>query len=564
MAKGKAAKVKVPQKAAGPAQREEEALQWLRPFRMTPFRWSPSFIGSLATMLACGLIAAYLMYSDLSYGLPLYYHPDEPRKAMAAFKLAHGNVPDRFNHPQFMLAFAAPFIHIGGALGAHPLLAGRAAVATLGVATVCLLYWVGRMLAGPLAGSAAALLYATAPLVVVAAHDFKEDIPLAFWLTLQLLFLIRYIQQGSLRNLYLAALAVGGAVGTKYTGLIGIPLLAAGLLWGPASHHRWEPLLLTCPLILGGFLVTTPTVLANPAAFLQGVSFEVQHALFGHGMKQVAVAGGGIAIMEPGSYIRVSPLTYLWTYHLRYSLAPGLSIAGLLLAGIGAVMTVRGQNRHWWLVASGLGLFYTILESLPLKPPPFAARYMVAVLPSAVLLGGGAVALAWQRGPLLKGLLSILFAAAIGINGFESARQVAAMRPDTRDAAREWTYAHLPRGARLILPELIYYTPFGGSFDQPDFPFELKDLQTFSFDEMMEAGLDRRVYVVASSFNYQRHLEYPNHKPEISRFYRMLFERYTPLATFAPPFPSLGFHNPTIHIFRLSEDPPALPAVQGR
>jgi 4-amino-4-deoxy-L-arabinose transferase-like glycosyltransferase len=515
-------------------------------------------------MLACALIAAYLMYSGLSYGLPLYYHPDEPRKAVAAFKLAHGAVPDRFNHPQFMLVFSAPFIHIGKALDIHPLLAGRAAVATLGVATVCLLYWVGSMLGGPLAGSAAALLYATAPLAVVAAHDFKEDVPLAFWLSLQLLFLVRYIRNGGSRDLYLAALAVGGAVGTKYTGLMGIPLLAVGFLWGSASHRRWEQLLLTLPMMIGGFLVTTPTVLANPAAFLLGLSFEVQHALFGHGMKQSAVAGGGISIMEPGSYITISPIPYLWTYHLRYSLAPGLSVAGLLLAGAGAVMTVRGGSRRWWLVVASLGLFYTILESLPLKPPPFAARYMVTVLPPAVLLGGGAVALAWQRGPLLKGLVSLLFVATIGINSYESARQVAAMRPDTRDMAREWAYAHLPRGARLILPGLIFYTPFGGSFDQPDVPFELIDLQTFSFSEVMEAGLDRHAYVVVSSFNYQRHLEYPNHDPDASRFYRTLFERYTPLATFAPPFPSLGFHNPTIQIFRLSEDLSAPPTVQGR
>lgn len=562
MAKGKAAKVKVPQKAAEPSQREEEAFQWLRPFQMTSFRWSPAFVGPLAAMLACVLIAAYLMYSDLSYGLPLYYHPDEPRKAMAAFKLAHGTVPDRFNHPQFMLMFTAPFIHIGKALDAHPLLAARTAVATLGVATVCLLYWTGTMLGGPWAGSAAALLYATAPLTIVAAHDFKEDIPLAFWLSLQLLFLIRYIRDGGVRDLYLAALAVGGALGTKYTGLIGVPLLAVAFLLRPASDRRWELLLLTFPLIVGGFLVTTPTVLVNPSAFLLGLSFEAQHALFGHGMKQMAVAGEGLSIIGPGSYITISPLPYLWTYHLRYSLAPGLSVAGLLLAGAGLVMTVKANNRGWWLIAVGFGLFYMILESLPLKPPPFSARYMVAVLPPAVLLGGGAVAIAWQRGPLLKGVLSILFAAAIGINSYESVRQVAAMRPDTRDMAREWAYAHLPRGARLILPGLIYYTPFGGSFDRPDFPFELKDLQTFSFSEVMEAALDRQAYVIVSSFNYQRHLDYPNHDPDASRFYRTLFERYSPLATFTPPFPSLGFHNPTIQIFRLSEDPSAPSVLQ--
>ncbi len=105
-------------------------------------------------------------------------------------------------------------------------------------------------------------------------------------------------------------------------------------------------------------------------------------------------------------------------------------MVGLILTLAGLVWAVIRGDRAWWLVSVGLGLFYLVLETLPLKPPPFAARYMVAVLPYASLLGGGVLAFAWESRPPLKALVGLLCAATIGINGFQSVRQVWAMRPD--------------------------------------------------------------------------------------------------------------------------------------
>jgi hypothetical protein len=504
-------------------------------------------------LLGCVLVAGYLLYTNLSYGLPFYYHPDEPVKAKTAVELARGQVPMRFNHPQFMLVFTVPFIYIGDRFGVHALLAARAAVATLGVATVCLLFIVGKSLAGRMAGVVAALLYATAPLTVVTAHYFKEDIPLAFWLTVQLLFLVRYLRGARSRDLFLAAGALGGAMGTKYTGLIGLPLLVGAVLFGPPSSGRWKLLANGALLAAAAFVVATPTILWHPARFMIGVYFEGLHAIFGHGIKGFWDAEGRFLTAYPRGALTISPVSSLWTYHLRYSLVPGISLTGVVLALVGAFMAVTRGDRAWWLVATGLGLFYLILETLPLKPPPFAARYMVVVLPFAALLGGGALALAWEDGTARKAAIGLLCAATIAFNGYRSLQQVQAMRPDTRDVARTWIMRNIPHGARLVLPGLIWYTPFaGGSFKWRDVPYDIVALQEPSYSELLTASLDPRAYLIVSSFNYQRHLDFPDVDPDAARFYRMLFERYMPLATFSVPFRSLGFHNPTIQIFRLT------------
>lgn len=497
------------------------------------------------------------MTANLSYGLPLFYHPDESVKIIAAVELARGDIPARFNHPHFMLFFSYPFLHTGWGFGLHPLLAGRAAVATLGIATVGLLFGVGRYLGGPLAGAAAAMLYATAPLAVIAAHDFKEDIPLAFWLTLQLLFLVRYLHHGRSRDLFLGAAALGGAIGTKYTGLLAAPLLVGAVLGGPIADHRWRRLGVAAALVVVGFLATTPGILTHPGQFVAGISFEVRHALFGHGFARVAGSGGAVNGGSLERSLTISPLSHLWTYHLRYSLAPGFSLAGILLAIGGGVVAVTRGDRGLQLVAGAAALFYLALETLPLKPPPFAARYMVIVLPYAALLGGAALAWAWTSGGRSRVLVGLLCASTIGLNGFETIRQVGAMAPDTRDQARDWIMRTLPRDARLILPGMIWYTPFAGNFEKADFPFTLTLVRETSFTELFEVSRDPNAYMVTSSFNYQRYLDHPDFKPEVTRFYRTLFERYTPVASFRPLHHSLGYHNPVIQVFHFADAVPA-------
>jgi len=510
---------------------------------------------SLFGVVGCGLVAVCLMYWNLSYGVPYYYHPDEPIKAMSSMELVRGRIPPRFNHPHFMLFFSVPFIHVGRTLGVHPIVAARASVATLGVATACLLFIIGRSLAGLMAGAGAALIYATAPLAVVAAHDFKEDIPLALWLTVQLFFLVSYLRGGRSRDLFLAAGALGFAVGTKYTGLIAAPLLVGALLVGPVSGRRLKALGIAGLLTVVAFLLSTPSVLRYPGEFLTGLSFEGRHAMSGHGILEPWNTGSGAAAKSPKDPLTISPLSSLWTYHLRHSLTPGISLAGMFLVMIGAFIAITRGDRAWWVVASGLGLFYLVLETLPLKPPPFAARYMVAALPYAALLAGGTIAYARESRLPLKVLVCLLFAATIGLNGFRSFQQLEAMRPDTRDEARAWILRNIPHGARLIIPGLIWYTPFAGSFHGQNFPYEIAADEDPPVPQLLTASLNPRAYLLVSSFNYERYLDHPDFNPEMSRFYRSLLEQYTPLATFRVPFRSLGYHNPTIMIFHLAGGP---------
>jgi 4-amino-4-deoxy-L-arabinose transferase-like glycosyltransferase len=508
--------------------------------------------GMVPLLLPCGLLAAYLMCANLSYGLPLLYHPDEARKVQLATAIARGEVPRYFAHPHFMLNFSVPFIALAKSFNVSPHLAARAAVASLGVATVCLLGFIGRSLAGRLAGVAAALFFATAPLAVVAAHDFKEDIPLAFWLTLQLLFLVRYLTGARLRHLYLAAAALGGAIGTKYTGLAAAPLLVGVLLCGPAVERRWKALGTAALIAAAAFIAVTPAVLVDPVGFVTDAAFEARHAVLGHSSELAWDSAGRVSGLD--RTIRVSPVPFLWTYHLRHSLVPGISVAGVLLTLLGAVVALVRGKPGGRIVASGFLLFYVALETLPLKPPPFAARYMVVALPYAALLCGLAVAFAWTCAPAQRIAVGLLFVATIGANVYQVVQQVHAMRPDTRDTARAWIFQRVPPGSRLIIPSLLYYSPIAYASRPLGFPYDAVPSAPRS-SMTLANGMDPRAYLIVSSFDYQRYLDHPDVDPEASEFYRLLFDRHSPLATFSVPFQPLGFHNPTIQIYHLGNSP---------
>jgi hypothetical protein len=197
-------------------------------------------------------------------------------------------------------------------------------------------------------------------------------------------------------------------------------------------------------------------------------------------------------------------------------------------------------------------LYYFAVETLPLKPPPFAARYVVPVLPFAALLAGSAFSFDRQGRAWLKGLACCLLAATLISNGYRSYRQVHAMRPDTRDQAREWILRNIPYGAQLMIPGFEAYSPFGdesGAAPQTKPAYDFVPVSRSAGEALRQATSEPRSYVVVSSFTYQRYLDRPEINPEMHRFYSALFERHTPLVRFEIPFEPLGFHNPTILIY---------------
>jgi 4-amino-4-deoxy-L-arabinose transferase-like glycosyltransferase len=405
--------------------------------------------------------------------MPNLYHPDEDNKVRVVMRFYREGTadPDYFNHPAFLLyslAAAGWVAHLvaGLAVEAPALYAvGRAWVGLLGGFTVLATFFLAREAAvgwlsrerrseagveyaGPgwrenLAGVVAAGLLAVTPLHVVISHYVKEDVPLAMWATLALIFYVRIARDGRRRDYVLAAVCTGLALATKYSGVTLLPLfLAAHVVF--VLGHREEGWPWGCGVrVPGGWKLAVPvaaavgvclslgrsagTYFANALA-LAAVAFLVFRPVptgrEAHWKWRVLVKAGLVllmvlvvfvainpyALLNAGRFredfgyerhhalryghqgMKVSPWGYFWGFHLAYSLLPGMGWPLLLLALVAAAALLAVRRPGVRVLQLAALLWYLVHEASWLKPAPNFDRYMAPVLPPlCVLLGLGLV-----------------------------------------------------------------------------------------------------------------------------------------------------------------------------
>jgi hypothetical protein len=127
----------------------------------------------------------------------------------------------------------------GGTLG--PVSGYRLFSASLFALLVGILVWTVSGVAGLPAGIGAGLSLALMPRVAGHAHFATTDMPLTFFWTVAALCFAGFLRKGGGIRLSLAALALGLAMGTKFTGwLLPVPLLFWAIL-----ERRWWPWIVT-------------------------------------------------------------------------------------------------------------------------------------------------------------------------------------------------------------------------------------------------------------------------------------------------------------------------------
>lgn len=500
-----------------------------------------------------GILAAalFLRLWNLHFGLPDWYHPDEPGKARAVARIAGGDLhPGSFYHPSFMLYASAAMLRLTHPGDSRPdeqaaVRAGRLTVALFGTATVLLTFVAGRRLGSWRTGLVAALLLGLAPLHVVCSHYLKEDVPVAFWAVATYLACLRLGRSGRARDYFVAGLLSGITAGTKYVGLlfIGLPWLAHRerlVGGGKPEHARPASRVPRGFALLGaaaGFFLATPYALLDVARFAAGT----------------AHSGGNVITGMAG--IAVSPLPYLWTFHLWHSILPGLGAGPTLLALGGFVLAIREPRADLRLLTAIAAVLYVVFESSPYKPPPNYDRHLVVLLPFLALLGATAFERAHRRLASARPGRSAWIAGAIlviaaGPPAWSAVRLTAAMAADTRAAARDWLVRHACSGERVLLEGALTVAGSAMPSYVPALPPRCNATYVYSLarDPGLLAEAD---VVVATSFMYERFFRFPSASESARRFYEGLFGAHQPVAELLPSYRSYGFHNPTIRIYRI-------------
>jgi len=365
---------------------------------------------------------------------------------------------------------------------------GRAAMvvtALLGVLSVCCIYGLARDLAGRPTAIVAALVWVVQGMFVWEATGGFVELVLAGFVALAAWHLVSLHRTGHAQDALWAGLAAGAAAGTKYHGLLFIPVFA--LLAVLLVHRRRA---LAFGLFAAGACVALPWYVRNwvvtgdplyPFAagifggkYLDaGARYDLNQSLVGYGL--------------PGIWrLPFFPLEFVLhtdRYERGYSFSPAL----FLVPPIGVVLGGRPARLLGVGILAYLVVWWETLHQV--------TRYLLPVLPFAAVLTGIAAIALWERGRrarLYLGAVAVItilpFLAIAGLFtwrigpgavGTESTAVFVQKQTGTYDAFH-WLDTNLPAQGRVLIGIRDAYwlnRPYA-VFDVPLFNFEQKTRDT--------------------------------------------------------------------------------------
>jgi 4-amino-4-deoxy-L-arabinose transferase-like glycosyltransferase len=432
-----------------------------------------------AALLAILAIAASARFTGLGFGgAAPFARPDESRVAAHAELILRGEWrPPSFAYPALFPLVSAAIRRVTAA-GAYT--ASRAISASAGVATVLLVFLIGRRLRSPGEGRIAALLLAVTHLHSRDSHFGVTDAALALSTTWVLLLLLREEGQPSLRRFALLGAAIGVAASVKQPAVwLAAPLavLAFGRAARPAAPPRIDrgigALCLAALCAGAAFLALNPFALLEPRRFLDETLFELAHK-----------TESGAGFLSRG-WVKNASFT-LW-----HGLGPPYAIAALL----GLVLTCRRGTRGDWIVAVFALAWYAGMGS----GSRTFARYMLPITPLAALFAARAIAAAAARLPERARLAGTILATAAVAS--VSATRVALtdrllVARDARQLAKEFIDRAVAPGERVLwLGRYSWPAPPGA-----DRRLELRD--GAHLEQLLPAGADPRNALAAAGCRF--------------------------------------------------------------
>lgn len=491
--------------------------------------------------IALGLFAVALVIRvwGADWGLPHFFSGDEVTKRDTALHFPEKDFVHHPDHPSFTYNTLFLIYRAMQAVGDHWTLAdyhhaGRLWMAVLGALTVVAVWRLGcRLDATGRVGIVAAVLLAVMPLHTACSRYIKEDAPLGLAITLTVLAGLTYLERPTRKGMALAFFLAGVTFSTKYTGgIIAVPLAVAVLVTAVRSRVRLGSVVLdglvATATFVAGFFVVSPIFLVHPDVFYNGILGQVKYSVSGH-------AG-----------IIANPWREWWTYYLRDGIIPGMTWPAAILALVGLVRMPR--LRHGWFVVLASVCIYLLLEQGKSRPDPFAARWLMMLVPLlAVAAAVPFVELVDRLGARMRPALAAAAVAVVVLVPplVTSVLIIDEARHDTRLVAGRWMEENVPEGATIVQTEGLQTLP-ASDFWRTKWVIDDRDVNN---GINAEWSGDTPPWFVVTSFKYQRFLDNPGAVPDRDAFYEALF-RYPLVKEFRPRWFTYGRHSPVIRVYR--------------
>ncbi len=423
------------------------------------------------------LLAAGIRLWGLFHDLPFSYFGDELHFMKRSMSLGTGDLnPHWFHKPglfmylwllvyglYFLAGMAVGRFESTAEFGAHFLtsqgpflLLGRLVVFACGVATVWIVYRIGRRVFenqrdSERAGLAAALVAAVAAPMVASSQHMKTDVPGGMMIALSVLVYLRTRDDLRWRPLILAALLAGAAMGTHYYGIVLVPAyVAMELRNGLSRRLPWRTVLLRGALVpalfVAGFFITSPYNFLDPTWPRQ--NFAHLKSTFFPEPEQVLFEADSKTAYKPGSSEALGGATLDFFQVLASQKGMSLPLTVLALLGLGAALARR--ETRWYAVLVSIPLLAYFAAAITVAAYHVQPRHLNAMYPLlATLVWPGALLLGRRKGIALV----LLALACIPTLVEASTRNLEINRQDSRLVSYRWIVENLPKDELTLLDD---------------------------------------------------------------------------------------------------------------
>ncbi|HLF77649.1 MAG TPA: DUF2298 domain-containing protein [Dehalococcoidia bacterium] len=532
----------------------------------TTVAWLPWFAAGLIVLLAF-LARSY----NTNWDDNTHLHPDERHMTSVTTELKLRNKPleyfdtnsstlNPYNRPggnSFVYGTLPVFLTkvVAVTLGQDDfdktVLVGRHLTALFDVATVLLVFLIGRRLYGSAAGLLAAVLFGAAPLAIQHAHFYIVDSYLTFFTTATLYFSLRVWQDRRPADCALAGLMLGLGMACKITAVLVAPVVVIAIVWRLAPLLRYaaqkqrldrELLQALRPVLLGVGLAAVVAFLAfrvaQPYAFdtpsLSNLApWSLNQRWLDDQKTQSTLLSGEASFPPSVQWIGRTSYLYPLTEMVRWGMGPAFGVVGWLALAYAAYRLLRKQDsRHLLPLVFALVYFGFMGRQFSLY-----LRYFLPLYPVLAVLAGyalvevarGSVAIARKRAePRLAYAGYAVVAGVVVLSLLAGLAYLSVYtKPLTRIEASRWMYENLPARSQIAVEHWDESVPMGFA-GAPDKQFQLFDLELYEPDTPEKVGklidgLSRADYVTLSSNRLLNSI--PRNQvtyPVASRYYELL------------------------------------------
>ena len=214
---------------------------------------------ALLWVTAATAVGAALRFYGLAWGAPYFhFHIDEHIVFTYAESLSR-DTKEAAESAKFFMYSPVPMYILNGMTAAYNalvhrldltvprdevtyMLLGRSISATLGTATIPLVYHVARHVSGRLAGVFAAFLLAFSVIHLRESHFFSLDVSMTFFTVVAWCFLVRTVERGDAVGAAGSALGLGLGVASKYSAAFIGPMIGIAELLSPFGPRGLSPI----------------------------------------------------------------------------------------------------------------------------------------------------------------------------------------------------------------------------------------------------------------------------------------------------------------------------------